>query len=116
LSFNGLRKEKSGPGAPGGTAPAPLFLLDLAHLVHVRAGKRQQGDLAGLFHGTGDDALMFGACTGLATRADVAFISYVFSEKVSLFIVNNQCFICTELAEFGLGKEAAFATPLLSFV
>ena len=90
--------------------------LGLAHFVHVRAGEGQQGNLAGLLHGAGNDALMFGACAGLAARADVAFISDVFSEKVCLFVVDNQGLICTELAEFGPGKEAAFAARLLPFI
>jgi hypothetical protein len=93
--------------------------LGLAHFVHVAASERQQGDLASLLHGTGNDALMFGARTGLAARANVAFISDVFPEKVGLFVIDGKGFICTELAEFGLGEKAtfaAFATGLLPFI
>ena len=61
--------------------------LGLAHLVHVPTRKWKQGDLAGLLDGAGNDALMFGARTGLAARADIAFISNVLSEKVSFFVI-----------------------------
>src|SRR5262245_37402744 len=91
---------------------------DLAHLVHVTASKGKQCDLTGLLYCASNHALMFGAGARLAARADVTFISDIFSEKVSLFIVDGQGLICTELAELGLGKEAAFATlaRLLPFV
>ena len=90
--------------------------LGLAHFVHVPAGEGQQGNLAGLFHSAGNDALMFGTGTRLAAWEDITFISDVFSEKVSFFVIYDECLICTELAEFGPGKETAFAAGLLPFV
>ena len=62
-----------------------------------------------LFDSLGYNALMFSACTGLAAWADVAFFSNILSEKVGLFVVNCQRFVCAELTKFGLGKEAAVA-------
>jgi len=80
------------------------------------AGKWQQSDVTGLFNSLGYDTLMFRAGAGLTARADIAIFGDIFSEKVCLFIVNGQGFICTELTKFGLGKEAAFASLLLSIV
>jgi len=62
-----------------------------------------------LFHSLGYDALMLRAGTGLAARADAAFVGNLLSKQVGLFIVNCQGFVCAELTKFGLGKEAAVA-------
>jgi hypothetical protein len=65
-----------------------------------------------LFHSLGYNPLMFCTRASLAARADVAFFSDVFSEKVGLFVVNRQGFIRAELTELGLGKETAVAASL----
>ena len=65
------------------------FLGLTSHLVHVSTGEWQQGNLAGLLNSGGNDALMFGARTGLAARTDIAFISDIFSEKVGFFVVDD---------------------------
>jgi len=80
------------------------------------AGKRHESNVPCLFHGLGYYPLMFGARAGLAAWADIAFFGNIFSEKVSLFIVNCQSLICAELTKFGLGKEAAVAALLLSII
>jgi len=70
-----------------------------------------------LFNSLRYHSLVFGARTGLAARANVAFFGNIFSEKVGLFVVNGQCLIGTELTELGLGEEtaitASFWSPLL---
>jgi len=104
---------------PEGRAHHAPLLLDfriLARVFQLFASKWQQSDVTGLFYGLGDNTLMFRARAGLAAWADIAFLGYIFSEKVGLFIVNRQSFICAELTKFGLGKEAAFAALLLSIV
>ena len=65
-----------------------------------------------LLYSRRDHALMFCARASLAARADVAFFSNIFSEKVGLFIINCQGLVCAELAELGLGKETAVAALL----
>ena len=62
------------------------------------------------------------SCTGagLAAWADLAIFSDVLPKQICLFIVNRQRLICTELTNFWLRKEAAFAAafrePLMVFV
>src|SRR5262245_24423324 len=89
-----------------------LFVFGLAGFFHLLAGERNQSDVAGLFNSLSYHALMFCACASLAAGADVAFFGNIFSEKVGLFVVNGQGFICAELTKFGLGKKAAVATLL----
>jgi hypothetical protein len=69
-----------------------------------------------LFHSLSYNPLMFCTRASLAARADVAFFSNIFSEKVGLFVVNCQGFICAELTKFGLGKKAAVTALLLSII
>ena len=91
--------------------------LGLSPLFERSADEGEQGDLTSLLDCGGYDTLVTCACTRLATRADLAIFGDVAAEQVRLFIVNCQGFICTELAEFGLRKEAAisaaFFGPLL---
>jgi len=93
------------------TCPA-MLVLGLAGFFHLFAGERDQGDMSRLFHSLSYNPLMFCTRACLAARADVAFFSYVFSEKVGLFVVNCQGLICAELTELGLGKETAVAALL----
>jgi len=93
------------------TCPA-MLVLGLAGFFHLFARERDQGDVSRLFHGLSYNPLMFCTRASLAARADVAFFSDVFSEKVGLFVVNRQGFIRAELTKFGLGKETAIAASL----
>ena len=93
----------------GTPCPARGCFQDLACFFHLLAGERQQGNMPGLFHGLGHNTLVFCARAGLAAWADVAFFGDILSEKVGLFVVDGQGFICTKLTKFGLGKEAAVA-------
>jgi len=89
-----------------------MLVLGLAGFFHLLAGERDQGDMSRLFHSLGYNPLMFCTRASLAARADIAFFSNRFSEKVGLFVINCQGFICAELAELRLGKETAIAASL----
>jgi len=116
LPFEILHKAKTGHGraldeTARYTCPA-MLVLGLAGFFHLLAGERNQGNVTRLFHGLSYDPLMFCTRASLAARADVAFFSNIFSEKVGLFVINCQGFICAELAELRLGKETAIAASL----
>jgi hypothetical protein len=63
-----------------------------------------------LFYSRCHHALVLGACTSLTTRADLAFLSYIFAEQVGLFIVNDQQLICAKLTKLGFGEKPAVTT------
>lgn len=66
--------------------------------------------MAGAFDGMGQDALVFCAGTGLAPRADFAFLGGEAAQDIDLFVIDRQVFICTELADLGARIVAAFPT------
>ena len=98
----------------GSHAPPLPVLRKLAGVFHLLAGERNQGDVTGLFNSLRYHTLVFGARASLPARADVAFFGNIFSEKVGLFVVNCQGFVCAELTEFRLGKETAIAASFSS--
>src|SRR3990172_13091951 len=91
---------------------APRSLSRLAPVFPVFSRERDECDMAGLFDCRGHDALVFGACTRLAARTDLAVFGDIAPEQVHLFVVNCQGLICAELTIFRLCKEAAFAACL----
>ena len=74
----------------------------LAHFFVVPAREWKQGDLAGLFDRSSDDALVFCAGACLSARANGAFFCDVFPEQVDLFVIDRQGLISTELAKLWL--------------
>ena len=84
-------------------------LSGLPSLVEGSSDKGQQGDLTCLLDRGSHDALVARTSASLAARADLAILGDIAAEQVRLFVVNCQCFVCTELAGFGLCKEAAFS-------
>ena len=88
-------------------------LSGLPSLVEGSSDKGQQGDLTCLLDRGSHDALVARTSASLAARADLAILGDIAAEQVRLFVVNCQCFVCTELAGFGLCKEAAFSAGFL---
>jgi hypothetical protein len=96
------------------TSHAPQVVQGLASLVERSTDEGKQGDLACLLDCGCDNALVAGAGAGLAAWADLSILGDVAAEQVRLFVIDCQGFICTELAGFGLCKEAAFSAGFLS--
>ena len=61
-----------------------------------------------LFDGSSYRALVPGAGTGLAARANLTVFGNVLPKQIRLFVVDKQSLICTKLTKFWFRKEAAF--------
>lgn len=79
-------------------------------LFPVFAGKRQQGDVTGLFDGARHGALMFGTIASLTAWSNLAVVGDEALEKFYVLIVNDLLFVRAELAELRAREEAASTT------
>ncbi len=94
--------------------PMPRALVRC--LVDAAISEGQQRNVACLFHRCSHQALVLGAGTGLAARAQVAIFCHILAQKVDFFVVNGQGFVGAELAELGFRKEFAIsAFPTTAF-
>jgi hypothetical protein len=76
-------------------------------IVQRPAAEGQESHMTSLFNSRRDHALVFGACAGLAARADFSLFGYIFAKQVGLFVIDNQCLIRAKLTKFGFGKKPA---------
>jgi len=88
-------------------APPVSVRWQLGAVVHSPAFERQERHVSGLLDGCRHGALVLCAGTGLAARANAAFLCDVFSQKIDLFIVNRQGFVGAELAELRFCEKPA---------
>jgi hypothetical protein len=68
----------------------------------------QQSHLTGLFDGPAQQALMFGACPGLAPGFDLATVRDIaFHEAIGFLVVNLADVVMAKLANFAAGRALA---------
>jgi hypothetical protein len=97
-----------------GIIPCPETMNRLTVVAFV-AGIRKQTDMASALNCGCQNALMFGASTGLAARANLPLFSDQAAKDFRLFIINSKVLISTELTHFGAGIISAF-TALIHII
>jgi hypothetical protein len=94
----------------------------VVNLTENFTGKRQQGQVASALNSDGHQALVPGAGTRLAARADLAIFGDEAAELICLFIINDCIVVGAELADAGCSIKAfstrasAFAIVLFPFI
>jgi len=74
------------------------------------AGKRKQSDVAGALDSDAEPALVTRADTGHAARKNFAALLHELRKNVGALVVDQIDLLDTELADFFLAEELAFAT------
>jgi hypothetical protein len=87
---------------------SPGRIEKLAIVVPLVSGERQQTNMAGALDRTSQVALVLGAGTCLAARADFAFFSNKASKDIRLLVIDGHIFICAELTKFWAGVITSF--------
>ena len=63
--------------------------------------------MAGTLDGTGQRTLMQRACAGLPSWSNLAIFGYKTAQHISIFIINADILVRTELADLGARDKSA---------
>jgi hypothetical protein len=83
----------------------PRYLYMVDELTWNFAGKGQQSQLAGAFHGVRNFSLVLCASACLTSRTDFTIIANVTAKQLNRFVIDQDTFIGAELAHTGLSVK-----------
>ncbi len=81
-------------------------------VIPCAASEGQERNMAGAFDGARQFALVFGAYTGLAARANLALVRHIAAQHIDLLVIDPGILICTEGA-FAWARKETSASSLV---